>query len=404
MSTQAILDEVWRDHWGRLLGQLMRRFARPDLVEDALATAFADAVQQWPAAGPPDNPAGWLYTVAGRRVMDAQRREQTARDKAHLLIDTQQDHDLQAPTTGVDDRLALLFMTTHPALAEEVRPALALRFVLGVPTADIARLFLLPTSTMAARLTRAKTRLARSGIPFAVPAPQQWPQRIEGVARAIYLAFTAGYAPGGEEVVQARAAGEAVRLALLAEQLLPAHPVPQALSALVLLQHARRDARVGPGGRLVPLAYQDRSQWRGDEIDAGLARLSALSPTEGYAEELRLQALLAAFHDTAAQAGDTNWAAIARTYAKLERLTGSPIVRLNRAVAVAEVAGPMAGLALLRAAAERLPGHHRVSLVRAELLRRDGQREAARAAYTEALRDCPPGAERQHITERLAEL
>lgn len=406
----SVLDEVWRAHWGRLLGQLIGHFGRPDLVEDALADAFAEAAATWPDSGTPDNPPAWVRTVAHRRMVDALRREHTARRKAHLLAD-----DGAAPAagsaepavglTGVDERIPLLFMATHPALAAEVRPALALRFVLGVPTADIARLFLVPPATMAARLTRAKARLSASGIPFVVPDPQAWPERLDDVARAIYLAFTAGYAPaGGADVVRAEEAGQAVRLAELAAELMPRRPALEALAALLRLQHARRDARIGADGGPVRLADQDRGRWRREEIEAGLQRLTALTPTDGLAEELRLQALIAAFHDTAPTYADTDWAAIARAYARLEELTGSPIVRLNRAVAVSEAEGPMAGLALLRAAQDRLPGHHRVALVRAELLHRDGQLAAAAAAYDEAIAACPEGAERQHIIDRRAAL
>ncbi|WP_324650743.1 RNA polymerase sigma factor [Georgenia sp. H159] len=405
---QDVLDEVWRSHWGRLLGQLVRRFGRPDLVEDALADAFAEAAAQWPTGGVPENPAGWVRTVAHRRVVDALRREGTARAKARLLADDggpPAGPDPSVPGGDVDDRLPLLFMATHPALAEEVRPALALRFVLGVPTADIARLFLVPQATMAARLTRARRRLTTSGIPFVVPDPGVWPERLDDVARAIYLAFTAGYAPaGGDAVVRVAESGEAVRLAELAAELLPGQPVLEALASLLRLQHARRDARVTATGGPALLAGQDRTRWRRDEIDGGLRRLTALSPTSGLAEELRLQALVAAFHDTAPSHAATDWAAIARTYARLEELTGSPVVRLNRAVAVGEVAGPMAGLAVLRAATDRLPGHHRVALVRAELLRRDGQLALAAAAYDDAVAACPDGAERQHIVEQRASL
>ncbi|HLS14516.1 MAG TPA: DUF6596 domain-containing protein [Beutenbergiaceae bacterium] len=407
----SVLEQVWRESWGRLLGQLMARYGRADLVEDALAEAFAEAAEQWSRSGTPDNPGGWIRTVAGRRVLDARRRERTARRYAHLLVDdgVRPGPDPAAGqdwgAEGVDERLPLLFMSTHPALSEEVRPALALRFVLGVPTADIARLFLVPQATMAARLTRAKARVHRSGIPFTVPARARWPERVEDVARAIYLAFTAGYAPsGGEVVVRTAPAGEAVRLAQLAADLLPGRPVLEALAALLELQHARRDSRMDAEGRPVRLVEQDRGRWHQVEIDAGLRRLTALSPTGGLAEELRLQALIAAFHNTAARPADTDWAAIARTYARLETITDSPIVRLNRSVAVGEVSGPMAGLAVLRAASDRLPGHHRVALVRAELLRRDGQSAAAQEAYAEAIAACPAGAEREHIRGRLAEM
>lgn len=406
---QEVLDEVWREHWGRLLGRLIHRFGRPDLVEDALADAFAEATASWPGDGVPANPAGWVRTVAHRRTVDALRREDTARAKAHLVADdgASAPHGGDAPFPGDadDERLPLLFMATHPALSPDVRPALALRFVLGVPTADVARLFLVPRATMASRLTRAKARIVASGIPFVVPDPQLWPERLDDVARAIYLAFTAGYSPsGGDAVIHVREAGEAVRLAELAADLMPRQPVLEALASLLRLQHARRDARVTAKGGPALLADQDRGRWRHDEIDAALGRLTEVTPTHGLAEELRLQALIAAFHDTAPSHSRTDWAAIARTYARLEALTGSAIVRLNRAVAVGEATGPMAGLAVLQTVQDRLPGHHRVALVRGELLRRDGQCTSAAAAYEEAIAACPDGVERQHIIARLDSL
>lgn len=290
-----VLDGVWREHWGRLLGQLIHRFGRPDLAEDALADAFAEAAATWPVDGAPANPAGWVRTVAHRRAVDALRREQTARAKAHLLLDdgTGAGTEPAFPGENVDERLPLLFMATHPALSPDVRPALALRFVLGVHTADVARLFLVPTATMAARLTRAKTRLVASGIPFAVPDPESWPERLDDVARAIYLAFTAGYAPsGGGEVVHVREAGEAARLADVAAELMPGQPVLESLAALLRLQHARRDARITTDGQPARLVDQDRGRWRRDEIEVGLRRLTAVAPTRGLAEELRLQALI----------------------------------------------------------------------------------------------------------------
>lgn len=401
----VVLDEIWREHWGRLLGMLLRRYRRADLVEDALAEAFAMAAEQWPGSGVPTNPVGWLHEVARRRVVDAVRRETTAEAKSVLIatgMAAARDRDEEVPGAEVDERLALLFMATHPALKADVRAALALRFVLGVSTEEIAALFLVPTATMAARLTRAKSRLATAGIPFAVPDLDRWPERVDDVARAIYLAFTTGYAPfGGDDVVRIRTAGEAVRLALLAADLLPDAPVLDALAALLLLQHARRNARTDSDG-LVLLADQDRRLWHQAEIDAALTRLAALSPVHGYAEELRLQALIAAFHCTATSTEATDWRSIARTYARLETLTGSPIVRLNRAVAIAEYAGPEAGLALLETI--DLPGHHRPALVRAELRRRQGKVSAAVTAYTMALELCPEGAERTHIAGRLAGL
>ncbi len=407
MNPAGVLAQVHADAWGRLLGGLIRSSGRPDLAEDALAEAFVQASEQWVLDGVPHNPVGWLTTVARRRLLDAQRRERRhAAPQFRAAIVARQSPSRTDPAPGEqsDERLPLLFMATHPALAEEVRPALALRFVLGVPTDTIARLFLVPGPTMAARLTRAKRRLAQTGIVLAVPDVSRWPERVDDVARAIYLAFTAGYQPGGDEVLRAADAGDAVRLAVLAATLLPNQPTLGALAALVVLQHARRDARVADDGVPVLLADQDRARWHHDEIAEGVRRLTSLAVTTGYAEELRLQALIAAFHATAATAAATDWAGIAQTYRRLEALTGSPIVRLNRAVAVAETAGPAAGLAVLQGIEELLPGHHRVALVRAELLLRDGRLHEAGTAFHEAINRASEGVERRHVERRLAEL
>lgn len=404
MTWSGVLAQVQADAWAQLLGRLIRHFRRPDLAEDALAEAFAHASVQWPHSGVPTNPQGWLATVAERRLLDALRREtRYAAPQFRALVAARAPAVRPPPAPGenADERLPLLFMATHPALAEEVRPALALRFVLGVPTDTIARLFLVPVGTMTARLTRAKKRLAATGAAFEVPDFTAWPHRVDDVARSIYLSFTAGYAPGADERVRVADAGDAVRLAVLATDLLPRQPALAALAALLRLHHSRRDARFAPDGSLVLLAAQDRTRWRADEIADGLARLTALGATVGYPEELRLQALIAAFHATAATADQTDWTAIARTYRRLEQLTGSPIVRLNRAVAVGEALGPEAGLHLLQAVGEQLPGHHRVALVRAELLLRDGRTEAARAEFAAALAAAPHGPERRHIASRL---
>lgn len=377
------LEAAWRDGWGRLLGGLIHRTGRPDLAEDALAEAFAQAAEAWPRAGVPRNPSGWLAAVAHRRLVDAVRRETTAKAAAPRLA----EHDTGAssssgrperdpadvvaarlPGDDRDDRIPLLFLATHPALDRDARSALALRFVLGVETERIARLFLVPTATMAARLTRAKRRIVRSGIPFAVPPDASWGARVDDVARAILLAFTAGYAPGDDAVVRTALAGEAVRLAWVAVEALPGEPSLCALAALVALQHSRRDARTDDDGRLVRLADQDRTAWRRDEIARAVDCLTRVpQPATGFAEELRLQAVIAAAHAQAERAADTDWLEIATAYARLEAITGSPIVRLNRAVALAEVRGAAAGLRLLRRVSDELPGHHRVALTRAEL-------------------------------------
>ena len=402
------LARVHFEHWGRILGRLTARHGRVDLAEDALAEAFAQAAEQW-RREVPRNPPGWITTTAERRLLDLLRAEAVRRRKAPLLLEPDPpgaDHEPAPAEAGGDERLRMLWLATHPALALEVRPALALRLVLGVPTEQIARLFLVPVPTMAARLTRAKRRIAAAGIEL--PADSEpWPvERGDDVARTLLLAYSAGYLhpSPADGSIPAEAVADAVRLAVLASRLLPDHPALAGVAALVTLQHARRDARVDASGRLVLLADQDRRLWRQDESAAGLRRFAALERTTGYAEEVRLMACVAALHAIAPRAADTDWARIAAVYARLEELTGSPVVRLNRAVAVAQTRGPAAGLELLDAAAHELPGHHRVQVVRGELLARDGLSGPAREAFRRALASCPTGAERDHIERRLAEL
>lgn len=409
-TADEALAAAWREHWARLLGALVARYRRPDLAEDALADAFAAAARTWPADGVPSNPAGWLRTAAGRRVLDRLRAEAVALRKEPLMVVEERDRPGPPdPGAGPDDgahvpdeRLRLVFACCHPALAPEARAALTLRFVAGLGVPDLARLFLVPEATMAARLTRAKKRLAASGIPFAVPAPEHLAERLDVVATVLYLAFTAGYAPGtGPDLHRAELAGEAIRLARLLDELLPGRPVVRALLALLVLQHARRDARTGPDGTLVLLADQDRSRWHADETAAGLAVLATVpDDAAGLARDYLLQARVAAEHATARSAADTDWAVIAATYAALEEHTGSPVVRLARAVAVAESSGPEAGLSLLDGLDAALPRHHRLPAVRGELLARAGRRDAAVAALELAIERCANDAERAHLERR----
>ena len=410
MLIDNALDNAMRDHWGRLLALLVRQFRRVDLAEDCLADAFACAAARWPADGVPDNPPAWLLTTARNRGLDLLKAENVARRKVPLLVveellrEPGSEDDVQAPGDIGDDRLRLVFMTCHPALAPEAQAALALRLVLGVGTSEIARLFLVSEPTMAARITRAKKKIVASAIPFSVPSADALDDRIDSAVRAAYLGFTAGYAPGvGAALFRADLAAEAIRLGRLLDDLLPGRDVIQALLALMVLQFARRDAR-SVDGRLVLLADQDRKRWHHDEIAVGLDLLMALRPTEGYAEELRLQALIAALHDAADTPEGTDWRLIADAYARLDEITGSPVVRLNRAVAVAEADGASAGIAMLAGLDEQLPSSHRLPAVRAELLRRNGDAEGARVAYASAISLCGNQVERVHLIERLASL
>jgi RNA polymerase sigma-70 factor (ECF subfamily) len=393
-----------RDEWGRLLALLVAQYRRLDLAEDGLADAVEAATRTWPGlpGGSPDNPAAWLLTAARRRVVDRLRRETVAARTLPLLaVDADLTEDATrtmaddgSPAGLADERLRLVLLCAHPSLRPEAAAALTLRMVLGVPTEDLARLFLVRTSTMAARLTRARKALARES--FHLPSGAELESRVAVVADVAYLAFTAGYAAGsGPDLLRADVSAEAIRLVRVLRSVL-AQPSTEldALLALMLLQHSRRDARQ-VDGRIVLLPDQDRTRWHQDEVAEALALLEPLvhDPPAPYL----LQALVAAEHAIAPSADDTDWRRIVTRYDELLRLADSPVVRLNRAVAVAEADGPLAGLAAL--ADCRAPGH-RYDGVRAELLARAGLLDEARAAYDAAVAACANEAERAHLAER----
>lgn len=401
------LAEVWRAEWGRLLALLVAQYRRLDLAEDALADAFERAARTWGAAGTPANPAAWLLTAARRRVLDHLRAEAVAvRHRPALEVEAglQQQAQRAMAAVGedvVDERLRLVLLCSSPVLPRESAAALTLRMVLGLSTEDVARLFLVGTPTMAARLTRARKRLAAES--YVLPTGSVLVERVGLVAAVAYLGFTAGYAPGsGAEVLRADLSAEAIRLVRVVRELLPAdlegRSELDALLALMILQHLRRDSRVADG-RLVLLPDQDRRLWHHAE---GLEALQLLTPyvTAPPAPYL-LEALIAAEHAIAVSAASTDWSRIAARYAELEALTGSPVVTLNRAIAVAEADGPLTGLAILDTLT--LPGH-RLPAARAELLARTGRRAESRTAYAEAITRCANTAERTHLEERLAAL
>ncbi len=403
-----VLETVVQEEWGRLTSLLLAQYRRLDLVEDALGDAVEAAARRWPMDGAPDSPSAWLLTTARRRAVDRLRAESMAQRKARLLV-TDAEHLQEGPAAMADpgglvedDLLRLVLMCTHPALAPEAASALALRLVLGVSTHDIARLFLVSEATAAARITRAKKKIVTAGIPFAVPAADVIPQRLETVAQTAYLAFTAGYTPGsGPHLLRADLAGEAIRLVRVVVGLCPSAPASVALLALTLLQHSRRDARVGDDGRLVLLADQDRRQWRRDEIDEALTLLASpvlAGSVSPLAASYVVQARIAAEHANAASPEETRWERIAEHYDVLLALFPSPSTRLARAVAVAEASGPEAGLAALDKV--EIPGSHRVAAVRAELLSRRGDAGGARAAYGEAIAACRNDLERAYLVER----
>lgn len=406
-GADGLLADVVRAEWGRLVALLLAHCGRVDLVEDALGDAVEAAARRWPQDGEPDNPAAWLLTAARRRIIDRLRTEATAQrgvpELARVAQHGQDAARAMADPGGIveDDLLRLVLMCAHPALAPEAASALSLRLVLGVPTADVARLFLVPEATMAARITRAKKKIVGAAIPFAVPDAGVLPDRLDTVAQVAYLAFTAGYAPGtGPDLLRVETSAEAIRLVRVVLGVRPGEPVLIALLALMLLQHSRRDARL-TAGRLVLLPDQDRSRWHRHEMDEALGLLDHAAlrgPVTVQAASYALQAQIAAEHAHAVQPQDTRWERIVALYDSLLALGASPAARLARAVALAEVHGPAAGIAALEGV--EIPTGHRVAAVRADLLARDGDTVAARAAYDQAIAACRNDVELVHLRER----
>jgi RNA polymerase sigma-70 factor (ECF subfamily) len=408
---QAV-EQALGNSWGRLLALLTRLLGSLDLAEESLQDAFELAVSAWQRDGVPARPEAWLFTAARRRAVDRLRREATLARKLPLLVvpeaepgpaDGHPDEEAEV-TTIPDERLRLLFTCCHPALSMDARVALTLRCLGGLTTAEIARAFLVPDATMAARITRAKKKIAAAGIPYRVPTDAELPERLSGLLAVLYLVFNEGYsASSGDTPIRRDLCEEAIRLAGVVVALMPDEPEARALLALMLLQHARRDARLDATGQLVLLPDQDRSRWDRAQIADGMALLTAAARS-GRTGPYLLQAAIAAEHCRAARAADTDWAAIAARYESLDRLTGSPVVRLNRAVAVAEVSGPEPALTLLDGLDARLPGFHLLPATRADLLRRLGRDAEARAEYQRALALAGNAADRDLLARRLAEL
>jgi predicted RNA polymerase sigma factor len=397
------LDQAWREQWGRLTALLVAQFRRLDLAEDGLADAFEAAARTWPRDGVPANPPAWLLTSARRRVLDRLRGEAVAARKLPVLVvETGLQEEAQRVMADAgepvrDERLRLVMLCAHPALSRENAAALTLRMVMGVSTADIARLFLMPTATMAARLTRSRKSLA--GERFEVPLGPELGARVGRAADVAYLSFTAGYAaPSGAELLRTDLAAEAIRLARLLRELLPGRADLDGLLGLMLLQHSRRDARQ-VDGRLVLLPDQDRSRWHSAEISEAFAvlRPHVTAPGTPYL----VQALIAAEHAIAPRPEATDWPRIVQRYDELVALADSPVVRLNRAVAVSEADGPLAGLRALDGL--ELPGH-RLPGVRGQLLAKVGRTDEARTELTRAVDLCDNDPERAHLADRLAAL
>jgi RNA polymerase sigma factor (sigma-70 family) len=397
------VEELLRELAPQALGAIARRYGDIDDAEDAVQEALLAAAQQWPADGVPDNPRGWLITVAARRMTDRLRREE-ARRRRELVAASGEPADGPPSVPDRDDSLILLFLSCHPALTPASAIPLTLRAVGGLTTAEIARAFLVPEATMAQRISRAKQRIKTSGAPFAMPTAAEWAERLRSVLHVCYLIFTEGYAAStGTRVARGELSAEAIRLTRMVHVSLPEDPEVAGLLALMLLNEARRPARTGPAGELVPLAEQDRSRWDRALIAEGVALVSAALP-KGAVGEYQVQAAIAAVHDEAATADQTDWPQILALYGLLERMTGNPMVTLNRAVAAAMVHGPAAGLAMLSGLDERLAGHHRLDAVRAHLLEMAGDTGAAIAHYRTGAGRTTSIAERNYLLTRAARL
>jgi RNA polymerase sigma-70 factor (ECF subfamily) len=400
---------VFREESGRILATLIRLLRDFDLAEEVMQEAFATALERWPADGVPTNPRAWLVSTARHRAIDLLRRRTRfeARQgelESLALLETNATVLAASDDPMDDDRLPLLFTCCHPTLALEAQVALTLRMLGGLSTEEVARTFLVPVATMAQRLVRAKHKIRAAGIPYRIPADELLPERVAAVLATIYLIFNEGYAAtSGEARVRHELTGEAIRLGRLLARLMPNVTEARALLALMLLHDARRAARVDEAGEVVLLEDQDRARWDRAQIAEGVA-LAESALAEGGARPYALQAAIAALHAEAPRAEATDWPQIAALYAELERVHPSPVVSLNRAVAVGMAEGPAAGLALLAELDDALAGYHLLPAARADLLRRLGRWTDAAAEYRRALALAPTAPERRLLARRLLEV
>jgi RNA polymerase sigma-70 factor, ECF subfamily len=405
------LDTVYRAEWGRIVSVLIRLFGDFDVAEEAAQEAFAAAVDQWPETGVPEFPRAWIIQTARHKAVDRLRRQSKFQEKQEDYVASGFIRTVEEPNYEwkeiPDDRLRLIFTCCHPALAPEAQVALTLRTLCGLETDEIARAFLIPEATMAQRLVRAKRKIRDAGIPYAVPETTELPGRLDAVLTVIYLVFNEGYAATrGEPLVRADLCAEAIRLGRLLQGLMGPEPPAEVLGllALMLLHDSRKDARSDDAGNLIVLEEQDRSRWNFLQIGDALPLVEeALRRGHG---RFAVEAAIAALHCEAKRAGDTDWAQIARLYEVLERLQPSPIVTLNRAVAVAMADGPAAALALVEQLVSRrqLEDYHLLHATRADLLRRTGAHAEAAVSYQRALALVSNESERRFLTRRLGEL
>ncbi len=408
----AVAPHLLRELAPQVLGALVRRFGNFAAAEDAVQEALLAAATQWPRDGVPDKPRAWLIHVALRRMADEARADGARRSREAIVVSMMPPEQQlvftadEVDASEHDDTLDLLFMCCHPTLSSSSAIALMLRAVGGLTTVEIARAFLVPESTMAQRISRAKQTIKASGLPVEMPAPAERAARLGAVTHVLYLIFSEGYtASSGPELQRTDLSSEALRLTRMLRRLAPDDPEVAGLLALMLLTDARRLARTGPAGEIVPLDEQDRTLWDRGAIAEGVALISETLP-RGAVGPHQLQAAIAAVHDEAATAAETDWAQILGLYGLLQRMSDNPMVTLNHAIAVAMVHGPSAGLERLDAIAAdpRVAGHHRLDAVRAHLLERAGDRDGAVACFQRAAERTTSLAERNYLLTHAARL